>query len=1004
MNSRHIRRLANHKKNPGGVLFALRLGSLLFVGAIISMIVMLALTVGTLYTVYASYVQELPSAEEIQQRTVVGSETTRILDRTGQHVLYEILPPDGGRHAWVPLEEIPQYLIDATIVMEDRTFYDDTLYTNFYGVSVEGVGRAVVGELTGDDRGGGSSIPQQLVKLMVFETLEERADRSYLRKLQEMILTTELMRRYPGREGRDQILEAYLNNVFYGHFAVGVEAASRAYFGKSVQDLTLAEAAMLVPLGQAPALNPISAPEESKRRQEIVLDTMYLRGYITAEEAWEAKQQPIVVQPPVHQMQAPHWVLFVRSQLERQFGPEAVYGGGLQVITTLDLDIQREAERIAREHIAEIGPERQVGNAAVVVIESKTGQIVAMVGSLDYNSEEIDGNINMTVAPRQPGSAFKPFTYAAAFAQGYTPATMVMDIRTSFPDPPNPPYVPENFTRGYRGPITLREALASSYNIPAVAMTHKAGTNNVLELTRAMGIETLNAPNYGLSLALGAGEVRLLDMAYAFSVFANGGMMVGEPRAVENVRTGHRQLDPVSILQVRDASGELIHAHLQPAYRQVLRPEVAYLVSDVLSDNQARTPGFGANSHLIVPDRPAAVKTGTTNNFHDAWAVGYTPQYVTAVWGGNADYSRMRNATGVRVAGPIWQRLMMHLHEGRPVEVFERPPGIVMAVVDATSGMLPTEYSRARRQELFIEGTVPTTYDDVHRPFVICTTSGKLATIYCPEHEVETQVFAIFPPEADDWVREQGIPQPPDQFCDMHGPTAVGSDVAIISPRPFGAVGGQVQVMGNARAGSQERWWLQVGEGMDPTHWTPITPEHGHHVDNGELGVWDTNGLSGLHTLQLTVVDGGHMREERIPVIVDNEPPQVRIVRPNPDGARYNPAPFQRDVDRTYEAGYDEWINIQVEASDNVSISHIDFYMNGHHVGRSTVAPYTVRVMFNALPGGVEDMEALRAELGTLPELKPPGGARSFIVHVVAYDTAGNRTVSTPVDAYYIGR
>jgi penicillin-binding protein 1C len=1005
MNSRHIRRLTNHKRNPGRGLAVLRLGLLLVAASLLALVVMLALTAGTIYTVYASYVQELPSAEEIRERSVQGSETTRIYDRTGEHILYEIVPPEGGRRTWVTLEEIPEHLRDATVAMEDKNFYDETLYTNFYGINVEGVGRAIFGELSGDDRGGGSSIPQQLVKLMVFETFEERAERSYLRKLQEWILTIELTRRYPGIEGREQILEAYLNNIFYGHFAVGVEAAAQTYFGKPVQELTLAECAMLVPLGQAPALNPISAPEEAKRRQETVLDTMFLRGYISSEEAYEAKQQPIVVQPPVHQMLAPHWVLYVRSQLEQRFGAEAVYGGGLQVITTLDLDIQREAERIAREHIAEIRESSDAGNAAIVVIDAKTAQIVAMVGSLDYNDESIDGNINMALSPRQPGSSFKPFTYATAFAQGYTPATMVMDVRTSFPDPPNPPYVPENFTRRYKGPILLREALASSYNIPAVAMMHKVGAMNVVDLAHAMGIETLGAANYGLALTLGGGDVRLVDMVYAYSVFANGGAMLGEPKSAERFRAGYRQLDPVTILQVRDSSGELLYAHLQPERREVLSPEVAYLISDVLSDNQARAPGFGAGSVLVIPDRPAAVKTGTTNNFHDSWAVGYTPQYVVGVWSGNADYTAMRNATGVRTSGPIWQQLMLYLHEGKPVESFVRPPGIVMAVVDSTSGKLPTEHSPSRRQELFIEGTVPTTYDDVHKPFAICRASGKLATVYCPAEEVEVQVFTIYPPEADDWVRDQGIAQPPTQFCDLHGPTLASADVAITSPRSFGAVSGVVSILGNARADSQERFWLEVGRGVEPTEWTPITPEHGHRVENDLLATWDASGLDGLYTLQLVVIDGGMRREVRAPVIVDNQPPQIQLRRPNPAGALYNPAAFQRDEDRTYEAGYDEWINIQVEATDNISISHIEFYMNGHLVGTSTVAPYTVRVMFADLPGGIENREALVQEVGALPELKPPSArAQSFVIHVVAYDTAGNRTVSAPVDAYYIPR
>mgnify|MGYP001057884761 FL=1 len=980
-----------------------RLALILILGTLGSFVLMAGLAAGSVFTIYTSFAQELPPAEEIQRRSLDTFETTRIYDRTGEHLLYEIIAPDGGRRTWISINELPQYLIDAVVVMEDKNFYDETLYTNFFGVNVEGVARAIWGELTGEFLGGGSSIPQQLVKLTLFDTFEERADRSYLRKIKEMVLTIELMRQNQGREGRDRILEAYINNIFYGNMAYGIEAAAQTYFGKSARDLTLAEAAMLVPLSNAPALTPLSAPEDAKERQEMVLDRLYLAGYVSAEEAFAAKQETLVVAPASVDMQTPHWVLYVRDLLEKQFGAEAVYGGGLQVITSLDVDVQAEAERIVREHVGELGEQLKFDNAAVVVQDVKTAEILAMVGSLDYRNEEIDGEINMAVSPRQPGSSFKPFVYATAFAQGYTPATMVMDIPVSFPNPPNENYEPLNYSKTFHGAITLRYALGNSYNIPAVIMMDKVGVTPVIDTAHAMGIETLTGSGYGLSVALGGSEVRLVDMVYGFSVFANDGTMLGVPKEAEDVKPGYRQLDPVAILRVTRANGEELYRYLQPEARHVISPQVAYLIQSVLSDNQARSSAFGAYSALTLGDRPAAVKTGTTNDFHDGWTVGFSPQYAVGVWTGNANHDPMaEGADGVRTAGPIWNQIMTYLHEGLPIEPFDRPEGIVTATVDTVSGKLPTEYSPATRQEVFIEGTVPTEPDDMHVPIQIDRTTGQLATPYCPPEEVETTVFTVYPAEAADWVAEEGLPQPPTEMCSAHGPSYADQDVALISPRAYQSVGGVVTITGNARAGSQERFWLEVGAGTNPVQWMPVTGESGERVDNNVLGMWDTASLDGPHTLQLVVIDGGNRRTVSVPVVVDNQAPSVRIASPSADMPVVEGNQDKRDKDRTFQVGADDAVIVKVTAQDNRSVQRVELYLNGHLAGSSNVPPFTVRVPYEALPGEIENAEALQALLGGLPALSPPAGARAFVAHVVVYDSAGNAAVSQPVDLYTI--
>ncbi len=954
---RHHRRRRYNKRSSGGPQ-ALRFAIVGLAAILLSQLALVLLGVGAVLGVYAYYVQDLPSAEEIGRASVETFETTRIYDRTGQHVLYEIIPSVGGRRTEVPLSRIPAHLRNGTIAMEDKTFY-----TNPVGINIEGVARAVWGVISNQYAGGGSSIPQQLIRNVVM-TPEERIERSYERKIKEMILAYELTRRYPGVEGRDQILEWYLNNIFYGHFAYGVEAAAQTYFNKHVEDLTLAESAMIVPLGNMPAYNPIDNPEEAKKRQEIVLDQMYLQGYITAEQALAAKQQALVIAPPSFDIVAPHYVLYVRDLLEKRYGSDAVYGGGLQVTTAIDLDIQNKAQELVQQHIAAISEKHNVHNAAAVVLDAKTAEIKAIVGSLDYFDRTIDGQINMAISPRQPGSSFKPFTYATAFAHGYTPATMVMDVRTSFPDPPNAPYVPENYSRKFKGPMLLRRALACSYNVPAVAMMNKVGSMKVVETAHLMGINTLNDAYYGLSLTLGGGEVTLLDMTYAFSVFANGGMMVGEPIPGDQVKEGYRSLDPVAILKVTDAKGKVLYEYQGPQRRETIRPEVAFLITDILSDNAARSAAFGADSVLKIKERPAAVKTGTTNDFHDGWTVGYTPQYVVGVWTGNTNYEAMKNAAdGVRTAGPIWHDIITWLHEGLPVEGFTRPANIETVIVDSTSGKLPTDYSPARMQEIFIKGTAPTEYDDIHQPFQICKASGKLATAYCPPEDIEQKVFDIYPAEANDWVREQNIPQPPTEYCDIHGAGAIATDVAIISPKSYQAVRGIIPIMGNAKPGGLQKYWVQVGQGMTPNDWVTIGSEHSNSVDNNVLENWDTQGLDGLYTLQLSAAAGSGVSTTSVQVIVDNISPTLSIMAPSPD--------------QEFEFPKDEWINIQVDAQDNVSMGKVEFYLDEQLLGFSTVAPYTLR---------------------WTPAVTDTTIYGPHKIHVIAYDSAGNQVQSETIE------
>jgi membrane carboxypeptidase/penicillin-binding protein len=902
--------------------------------------------VGAAYAVYDSFARQLPNPTAIETEQE-DFETTKIYDRTGQHLLYEVFDPFRGDRHYVQLNEIPEFCREATIILEDKNFYQNP------GFDPEGIGRAFVQNLRGERIQGGSSITQQLIKNILIDE-EERTQLSYTRKVKEVILAIEITRRF----SKDQILEWYFNTNSYFNLAYGIDAAARVYFDKPVSALTNAECAILAPIPQFPYLNPINSPEQAKYRQRITLNRMVEEGKITAEEADQIYSEEIQVKEIQERFDivAPHFAVYVREELERKYDPDLIYRGGLKVYTALDLDLNEKAQEIAAQQVKELEEGgHNASNACVVSIRPKTGEILAMVGSIDYWNDEIDGNVNVCVSNpgRQPGSSFKPFSYLTLFSQGvYNAATMVMDVRQSFPDDPNPPYVPENYDPSgkgkYHGPVRLRNALASSYNIPAVWVLSKAGVKNVIATAHRMGITTLNQDYYGLALTLGGGEVKPIDMAYAYSVLANLGVMAGEPVPEVDRRPGHRTLNPVSILRIEDKTGQVIYEYKEPVVESVVDPALAYLMVDILSDNNARAPGFGANSDLIrdFEDRPIAAKTGTTNDFRDNWTVGFTPQLVTAVWVGNNDNEPMEDVTGLSGAAPIWHDVMLHYHQDKPVETWQRPRGLVVAQVDALSGLLPSDYTTRTVNELFLEGTVPTQYDNVNQVFQINRENGKLATAYTPPELVEERVYEVYPPVAADWARENGISLPPTEYDDSTGPAVNLGPVAIISPRPYEYVKGGVVITGNAQIDGFQLYRMEYGKGLNPTEWRQLGGDHPNQVQGGPLEFWDTTAEEeGLYTLQLTVVKGDQSIERRaVQVTVDNTPPQIGIVNP--------------EAEKVYVMEDDLWINIQVDAGDNLSMNRVEYFLDNQKIGETTVAPYTLRWNIEMVDRPVEYIEA----------------------------------------------
>ncbi|MCA9358605.1 penicillin-binding protein [Candidatus Kaiserbacteria bacterium] len=595
---------------------------------------------------------EIPDLSAFEERRVLQS--TKIYDRTGEIVLYDL--NQDVRRTIIPFEEMSRHIKNATVAIEDDQFY------NHIGIDIKAIIRAAVSNFTaGDLLGGqgGSTITQQVIKNSVLER-----DKKLSRKVKEAILSIKIEQILE----KEEILEIYLNESPYGGTIYGVEEASRSFFGKGASELTLAEASYLAAIPQAPTyFSPYGNNREAlDKRHNLVLDRMRLNGFITIEEYNAAKEEEVEFQPQaVTGIRAPHFVMFVIEQLAEEYGEEAMAEQGFRVITTLDWDLQKEAERIVAEK-AESNTERfNASNAGLVATDPKTGDLLVMVGSRDYFSEDIEGNFNVTLSPRQPGSSIKPFVYASAFRKGYLPATVLFDVPTQFSpqceptdrSSESPCYAPNNYNHKFVGPISMRNALAQSLNIPAVKTLYLAGLKDTLKFAADMGLTTLNDPDrYGLTLVLGGGEVKLLDMTYAYGVFANGGL----------------KAEPRSILRIEDSRGNIIK-ETETKTTRVLDENVAYMISDVLSDNVARTPLWGSNSLINFNNRDVAAKSGSTNNLRDAWIMGYTPNLAVGSWVGNNNNEAMGGGLSGLITTPMWRAFMDVALAKIPAETFPQP-------------------------------------------------------------------------------------------------------------------------------------------------------------------------------------------------------------------------------------------------------------------------------------------------------------------------------------------
>lgn len=830
--------------------------------------------------VYQYYViaSTLPDVGDLKNRTS-QFQTTRILDRNGQ-VLFELNDPTAGSRNYIPLSEISPNLVAATIATEDKEFYDNP------GFDPVAIVRALWTNYITDGQGGGAStITQQLARALLL-TPEERAQRTYTRKTREIILAAEITRRYT----KDEILELYLNEIYYGNLAYGIEAAAETYFGKSAKELTLGESAFLAGLPQSPAVYDIyTNPEGTLTRQQQVLVLMFELSQtqncievsnseervcvdpVAATDAANQIKNYTFVPPTFGVARYPHWVNFVRAELEKLYDAQTIYRSGFIVYTTLDPVLQDRAQELVTNQVASM-VNNNTKNGALVAIQPSTGQILAMVGSPDFSNAAISGQINMAISPtRQPGSAIKPIAYVAAFEKGWTPATWIWDVPTEFPDGANPPYVPRNYDGTFHGGLTVRLALANSFNIPAVKALEFVGIyddpntpeqEGMIAMAERLGITSFTRDDYGLSLTLGGGDVSLFDMTAAYSVFANGG----------------NKVSPVAILKITTFDGEVVYEHQQPEGDQVIRAEHAFLISSILSDNEARSYTFGRNSALNLSFQVAA-KTGTTNDIRDNWTMGYTPDLVTGVWVGNADYTPMLSSSGLSGAAPIWSQFMEYavpyLTNGLPTP-FTRPSGIVDRVVCRLGGTEPTNQCGGEYTEIFASDQLPLPREQgLIRRVNIDLWTGYEASNECDGPTDERLVMNVKDPWAIKWFETgDGKAWLIDQGLDENPKIAPERECKEGDPQPkigFNLSEGQVissqvlEIKGTASAdGGFKSWRLEYGVGENPGSWA-VLAEGGQPVEDGTFTTWNIPNIpNGVITLRLTLIGENTEVDDRI--------------------------------------------------------------------------------------------------------------------------------------------
>ncbi|NIS82459.1 MAG: hypothetical protein GTO14_20130 [Anaerolineales bacterium] len=938
---------------------------------------LLVLTAGvvmlSIAMVYAELTAGFPPIEEIELAfgTPGGEslQTVQIYDRSGEFLLYDVAHPATSNRKWLRIRPggvstIPRHAIQATIAAQDETYWTNPGYIP--SAVFEGMVMTALRRPSNDHE---PTITQRLAQAHLLPLDEVRTE-PWVDELRSALLAAELTRSYP----KEQILEWYLNSAYYGNLVYGIDAASLFYFGKHAGDLNLAESAMLAAVSYNPSSNPVDAPEAAREQQAEVLRKMVKLGMIEKSEGDEAldfELQINKVQGGVTSY-ASEFALFAWQRVGEILGPNALHRGGLRVITTLDRDLQLQNHCAARTQLerlsggqlgasiaaaddsaciaagllptlrpSDVGVDHRVSDVALVVLDTTTGEILSMVGPAQRM--------------RPTGTAYFPFIYVTAFAQGYSPGTMVLDI------PPEAPLSEDTSQSLYervddfQGPVRMRTALANADMAAAIQSLKLVGVESVMRTADTMG---LLAPDeverdYGSLIASGMLESSLVDLTFAYSLMANHGRMTGVEITQSQQGTEQGSLEPVAVLRVEDAVGRWIYT-VDQEMRAVLSPQLAFLMADILSDEATRWPIYGQASVLEI-GKPAGVQIGTIPGGSDNWTIGFTPSKVVGVWIGNLEGRPMQRVHALNGAAPIWHAAIRYSTRDAPRDGWSIPPGINSLEVCDPSGLLPTRYCPNIVREMFISGTEPTMGDNLFQPFLVNKETGKLATLSTPLEVVEERVYMIPPPGAEAWADLEGIEKPPTEYDTLFGTETVNPEVNIISPESFEVLRGEVIVRGNARPEGLSFYRLQFGQGLNPLQWTQIGADVDTTVRGTVLGRWHSEGLNGLYTLQLQVVlDNGRILTSAVHVTIDNSPPEIRVLSPSPGSIT--------------DLSWRKEVVLEADIRDEMQVDRAIFYVNGRAVATVTDPPYSTRWY--------------------------PDKEGNYVVYIRAYDVAGNETES----------
>ena len=897
---------------------------------------------------YSRATENLPDPQAtIYLDPIVGP--TELYDRSGAALLFSVQDPLGDQRQWIPLESLPPYLVDATLLMEDPNFL-----TRPQAGLVQGMAKLwqnyVDGPLPIDP-----TLTGRLVRNAIAPPGETPGP---VEREREIALVTEVNRRH----SPETILEWHLNTNFYGNEAYGIEAAAQVYLGKSAVDLSLDEAALLAAIPSAPQYNPLDNEAAARGRQDDALRALLQAEKIDSQQYdfGVSTLTPIQVAGGQVPTVAPEFAVYARRQAKNILddlghdGARLISRGGLKIITTLDLDLYYQSECALRIQLARLSGdgvpqetldgrncesavylpqfnavtlENPPNEGGLVVIDARTAEIKSMIGPVN-------------AVAYQPGPVLQPFVYFEGFRTGDTPAEMVLDIPKPFPGAVEGLiYTPANPDGNFRGPINLREAMSTSLLPPAVQIANEKRIDNILGRAHLLGLNSLDEnARYDLSLLERGGQVSALDVTYAYSVLATMGEMRGVQ--VQPIARNYRGRDPVAVLRIEDANGEVLWEYGGSTYEPdcavapnctfIFDDELGYLVNDVLADQVTRAQVLGENQVRVLDlGRPAAVVNGLTSNQRDSWTVGYTPQIVTGVHLGRSDNGGMTlDSLGLQGAAPVWRAVMDYVHnrDNLEIENWTRPENIVELLVCERSGLLPNGVCPTRR-EVFINAIQPNRVDTYWQSFDINSQTNQLATVNTPAGLRSERIYFVPPPDARDWWEANNQPLPPTEYDTVSRPELLGA-AALLQPAPFAYVGGVVDIRGSMDDSNMQYYQLAYGQGLNPEQWIQIGGQQRVFTRGASLGTWDTTGLDGLYSLRLTVVINDNSLETDVrQVTVDNQPPIVTL-----SAGDVAQTVFRWPTDRT--------ITLNAEVVDNLAIDLVEFYYNGQFIGTDEEWPY----------------------------------------------------------------